>query len=287
MNRYPQRLARFAIAVSAALLVVIGGGGCGLGRLHASVTSLNATQAQISFTPTTPALYVDIHYLVNRGPAELPHDQQRRDVAADRQLTDDRHRAGVLVHLREERPTVRHAALHLHPGGGGGAVLRSPRRRSAPPAVLPDGPVGVDRRRDRRGDHPVHGGRFDAHGISTLYTGPFTVATATSQRHRHRERPDELRGGQRDVHDRALGDVPARSRTFRTSARTCGSSTRACPPRRSRRSSMPTSTRRRTPRPRSSPSGGWRNCSSRAPMPSTTTSASTPRSPAWVRTRTT
>jgi hypothetical protein len=30
-----------------------------------SVASLNATQAQISFTPATPALYVDVHYAVN------------------------------------------------------------------------------------------------------------------------------------------------------------------------------------------------------------------------------
>src|SRR5450755_3587298 len=30
-----------------------------------SVTSLNATQAQISFTPTTPAALVDVHYLTN------------------------------------------------------------------------------------------------------------------------------------------------------------------------------------------------------------------------------
>ncbi|MFC1426500.1 chitobiase/beta-hexosaminidase C-terminal domain-containing protein [Streptacidiphilus sp. N1-12] len=30
-----------------------------------SVTQLNATQAQIKFTPTTPAVYVDVHYLVN------------------------------------------------------------------------------------------------------------------------------------------------------------------------------------------------------------------------------
>ena len=28
-----------------------------------SVTQLNATQARISFTPTTPALYVDVHYI--------------------------------------------------------------------------------------------------------------------------------------------------------------------------------------------------------------------------------
>ncbi|ACU75495.1 coagulation factor 5/8 type domain protein [Catenulispora acidiphila DSM 44928] len=32
-----------------------------------SATQLNATQAQLSITPTTPAAYVDVHYLVNGG----------------------------------------------------------------------------------------------------------------------------------------------------------------------------------------------------------------------------
>src|SRR5690242_15820612 len=32
-----------------------------------SVTQLSPTQAQISFTPTTSAVYVDVHYLVNNA----------------------------------------------------------------------------------------------------------------------------------------------------------------------------------------------------------------------------
>jgi hypothetical protein len=57
----------------AALVLVAATAVTGLGATPAaaaadytqSVASLNATQAQISFTPTTTALYVDVHYLVN------------------------------------------------------------------------------------------------------------------------------------------------------------------------------------------------------------------------------
>jgi hypothetical protein len=41
------------------------GGGTTTPDYTTSVTSISATQARISFTPTTPAAYVDVHYLVN------------------------------------------------------------------------------------------------------------------------------------------------------------------------------------------------------------------------------
>lgn len=44
-----------------------GGGGGGGGDFTQGVTSLNATQAKIWFTPTTPASLVDVHYLLNGG----------------------------------------------------------------------------------------------------------------------------------------------------------------------------------------------------------------------------
>ena len=69
-----------------------------------SATQLNATQAQLSITPTTPAAYVDVHYLVNgAGQQNIRMTNNAGTWTADRQLTHDRHRAGVLVHLREER----------------------------------------------------------------------------------------------------------------------------------------------------------------------------------------
>ncbi|MEV4517009.1 chitobiase/beta-hexosaminidase C-terminal domain-containing protein, partial [Dactylosporangium sp. NPDC049525] len=58
-------LTRVAVAASAVLLVVFGTAGpaAAAADYTQSVTQLNATQAQISFTPTTPARYVDVHYL--------------------------------------------------------------------------------------------------------------------------------------------------------------------------------------------------------------------------------
>ncbi len=75
MNRYPQDLARryprwwsdlakFAVATSAALLIIVGcSGSAAAADFTQSVTQLSSTQVQVSFTPTTPAMFVDIHFL--------------------------------------------------------------------------------------------------------------------------------------------------------------------------------------------------------------------------------
>ncbi|MET0236008.1 MAG: chitobiase/beta-hexosaminidase C-terminal domain-containing protein [Kibdelosporangium sp.] len=56
------RLARRALAVAAAVTLLLNGGPALAADYAQSVAPLNATQAQISFTPTTAALYVDVHY---------------------------------------------------------------------------------------------------------------------------------------------------------------------------------------------------------------------------------
>jgi hypothetical protein len=63
-SRWRTGLARFAVAASAVVLVIAGSAGSASAAADytQSVTQLNATQAQISFTPTTPARYVDVHY---------------------------------------------------------------------------------------------------------------------------------------------------------------------------------------------------------------------------------
>ncbi|SDY03053.1 Chitobiase/beta-hexosaminidase C-terminal domain-containing protein [Amycolatopsis xylanica] len=62
-----QRRRAGVILLVASLLALTGFGGTAAAEADytQSVVSLGATQAQISFTPTTPALYVDVHYLVN------------------------------------------------------------------------------------------------------------------------------------------------------------------------------------------------------------------------------
>jgi hypothetical protein len=73
VNRSPQNTGRrrsrwraslIALA-SSALLLVTGSGEAAAADYTQSVASVSATQAEISFTPTTAALYVDVHYLVN------------------------------------------------------------------------------------------------------------------------------------------------------------------------------------------------------------------------------
>ncbi|HMG24942.1 MAG TPA: hypothetical protein VK607_26580, partial [Kofleriaceae bacterium] len=56
---------RLALAASLALLVVItvGGSTTAATDFTQSVAQLNASQVRVSFTPTTPSTFVDIHYL--------------------------------------------------------------------------------------------------------------------------------------------------------------------------------------------------------------------------------
>src|SRR3954447_4085124 len=65
VTRWRTRLALTAAATCAGLLLVVGAAGPAAAATDytQSVAQLSATQAQISFTPTTPALYVDVHYL--------------------------------------------------------------------------------------------------------------------------------------------------------------------------------------------------------------------------------
>jgi hypothetical protein len=57
------RLVRRAVAAAAAVTLLLNGGPALAADYTQSVAALNATQAQISFTPTTTALYVDVHYM--------------------------------------------------------------------------------------------------------------------------------------------------------------------------------------------------------------------------------
>lgn len=62
--RSSSTLIGLARAAALALVVLLGIHGSAAAQdFTQSVTQLNATQAQIAFTPTTPALYVDVHYL--------------------------------------------------------------------------------------------------------------------------------------------------------------------------------------------------------------------------------
>src|SRR5882757_3422039 len=67
-SRWRTGLLTLVVAASLALASFAGlgsGAAAASSDYTQSITGLNATQAQISFTPTTPALYVDVHYLIN------------------------------------------------------------------------------------------------------------------------------------------------------------------------------------------------------------------------------
>ncbi len=74
MNRSPETTGRrrsrwrtglIALASSALLVLTSVTGSAAAADYTQSATSLSATEARISFTPTTAAVYVDVHYLVN------------------------------------------------------------------------------------------------------------------------------------------------------------------------------------------------------------------------------
>ena len=121
-----------------------------------SATQLNATQAQLSITPTAPAAYVDVHYLVNGGGQQnfrMTNNAGTWTQTVSSLTTGAVHR--VLVHLRKERRTVRHPPLHLH------TRRRQYRRHPAVPRSPRDRFVGGERhlpgleRRRRQHHHPL------------------------------------------------------------------------------------------------------------------------------------
>jgi hypothetical protein len=63
-RRTRRRATLIAIVLAVCSTLLVGGVATAADDYTQSVASLNATQAQISFTPTTPAVYVDVHYTV-------------------------------------------------------------------------------------------------------------------------------------------------------------------------------------------------------------------------------
>jgi hypothetical protein len=62
IRRRSRRALIVAVVLAVCSTLLVGGVATAADDYTQSVTSLNATQAQISFTPTTPAVYVDVHY---------------------------------------------------------------------------------------------------------------------------------------------------------------------------------------------------------------------------------
>jgi hypothetical protein len=197
MNRSLERPARrrlrwravvvtLAVAVSLVLSVVSFGGGAAAASSDytQSIASLNATQAQISFTPTTPALYVDVHYLINGAGQQ---NFRMTNNAGTWQQTISSLTTGTAIEYwftyeksgpQFDTPHFTFTQGGTGGGGGPGAVatptfgLAAGVYPTAQSVSLVDATAGASIRYTVDGSTPT--------ATSTLYTGPIRIAaTAT------------------------------------------------------------------------------------------------------------
>jgi hypothetical protein len=174
-------LARFAIVASAFLLVVVGSAGSASAATDytQSVTQLNATQAQISFTPTTPALYVDVHYL---SPNAGQQNFRMTNNAGTWQQTVGSLTSGFVLEywFTYEKSGPQFDTPHFfYTQGGGTTTVATPTfsppggsYTSAQSVSLATTTAGASIRYTLDGSTPT--------ASSTLYSGPITVSATTT-----------------------------------------------------------------------------------------------------------
>jgi hypothetical protein len=184
MNRYLHR-ARIAVAASWALLIILA---CGRTAAAAdftqSVTQLNASQVQVSFTPTTPATFVDIHYL----PGTIGQQNVRMtNNAGTWQLTIGSLTTGFVLEYwftyDKNGPAFdsAHFTFTVGGGGGGGGTVATPTFSpaggtfsTAQSVTISTTTAGASIRFTVDGSTPT--------ASSTLFTGPIGVASSETIR---------------------------------------------------------------------------------------------------------
>ncbi len=146
-----------------------------------SATPLNASQAQITFTPTTPALYVDIHYLINGAGQQ---NFRMANNAGNWTRTISSLSTGTLVEywFTYEKNGPQYDTPHFtytQGGGGGPGQVATPTFSpaggsftSAQSVIITDATAGSTIRYTVDGSVPT--------ASSALYTGPITVAATTT-----------------------------------------------------------------------------------------------------------
>jgi hypothetical protein len=175
-------LAALAIAASSTLLVVAGLGGAAAAAAPdytQNVAQLNATQAQISFTPTTPSAYVDVHYLINgAGQQNL---RMTNNAGTWRQTVSSLSTGTVLDYwFTYEKNGPQFDTPHFtYTQGSSSAAVATPTfspaggtYATAQSVTLADTTAGASIRYTMDGSAPT--------ATSTLYTGPITVAASTT-----------------------------------------------------------------------------------------------------------
>ncbi|MEO7735702.1 MAG: chitobiase/beta-hexosaminidase C-terminal domain-containing protein, partial [Kofleriaceae bacterium] len=132
-RRHPRwlgALARLALAASAALLVLIAGErSAAAADFTQGVAQVDASHAQVSFTPTTSALYVDIHYL---SPVDGQQNVRMTNNAGTWQLTIGGLATGFVLEYwftyEKSGPQfdTAHFTFTQGGGGGGGGTVATP-----------------------------------------------------------------------------------------------------------------------------------------------------------------
>jgi hypothetical protein len=168
-----------ALAASSALLAVAGLGGTAAAAapdFTQSVTQLSATQAQISFTPTTVALYVDVHYLVNS--ANQQNVRMTNNSGTWQQAVGSLTTGSALEYwftYEKNGPQFDTAHFTYTQGGGSTTTVAAPTfsppggtYSSAQSVTLSDATAGSSIRYTVDGSTPT--------ATSTLYSGPISVS---------------------------------------------------------------------------------------------------------------
>jgi hypothetical protein len=174
----PRRRARL-VGLLASAALVLGGGVAAAADYTQSVTQLSATDAQISFTPTTPALYVDVHYLVNGAGQQ---NFRMTNNAGTWQKTVSNLSTGTVLDywFTYEKNGPQFDTPHFTYTQGSGATPVATPTFSPPGGTYPaaqsvmiaTATAGATIRYTVDGSTPT--------ATSTLYTGPFTVAASTT-----------------------------------------------------------------------------------------------------------
>ncbi|MCZ4102987.1 MULTISPECIES: chitobiase/beta-hexosaminidase C-terminal domain-containing protein [Streptomyces] len=188
--RPPPRLHQRSVAFLSALVLVLTGL-LGLSQLAGpasaaaadytqSVTQLNATQAQISFTPTTAALYVDVHYLVNS--AGQQNVRMANSAGTWTQTVSSLTNGSVLEYwFTYEKSGPQYDTPHFTytQGGGGTGSVATPTFNpaggsytSAQSVTVADATAGASIHYTRDGSTPT--------AASTLYSAPISVTATTT-----------------------------------------------------------------------------------------------------------
>ncbi|MER7002839.1 chitobiase/beta-hexosaminidase C-terminal domain-containing protein [Dactylosporangium sp. NPDC000555] len=181
-SRWRTRLGRIAVAASAVAVVLAGTASpaAAADDYAQSVTQLNATQAQISFTPTTVARYVDVHYL---SPNSGQQNFRMTENAGTWQRTVSSLTSGFVMEywFTYEKNGPQFDTPHFFYTHGGTAAVATPTfspaggtYSTAQSVSIATTTAGASIRYTLDGSTPT--------ASSALYAGPITVSVTTTVR---------------------------------------------------------------------------------------------------------